>query len=138
MYRGCTNLSEITVNFSTWEYSNSPTYATFYWVENVAPTGTFICPVQLIEYYDDNRIPQGWEVKHQNVGVDQYLSEKDWSISITDLTIYISGARSKIKIFDVAGRLITCREGGDEVQISLPEKGVYIVNVGTKSKKIDL
>ncbi len=59
MFSGCTSLSEINVSFTSW--SNSGTEE---WVENVAPTGTFICPKGLPLEYGENRIPEGWTVKY--------------------------------------------------------------------------
>ena len=59
MFSGCTNLSQINVSFDDW---NSST--TFRWVENVASTGTFICPKTLTLLYGVNEIPEGWTVKY--------------------------------------------------------------------------
>jgi hypothetical protein len=59
MFDGCTNLNSINVNFSAW---NPTSYATNYWVRNVAPSGTFTCPADLLEDFGDNRIPTGWTV----------------------------------------------------------------------------
>ena len=61
MFSGCTSLSEIHVSFDDWSDVNYPTTR---WVENVAPTGTFICPKALALEYGVNRIPEGWTVKY--------------------------------------------------------------------------
>ena len=74
MFKGCTKLSEIRVHFSDW---GNPYIARFYefgkirkevfqntdhWLDDVAPTGTFICPKNLPEEFGENRIPEGWMV----------------------------------------------------------------------------
>ena len=70
MFEDCTNLSEINVSFDEWPiiYDDvdgelNPS-ANFKWVENVAPTGTFICPKALPLEYGESRIPEGWTVKY--------------------------------------------------------------------------
>ena len=60
MFSGCASLSEIHVSFDDWRNAG---YSTAYWVENVAPSGTFICPENLPLEYGANRIPLGWRVK---------------------------------------------------------------------------
>ena len=60
MFSGCTNLSEINVSFNDWNAGNS----TSGWAQNVAPTGTFICPETLTPGYGKSRIPVGWTVKN--------------------------------------------------------------------------
>ena len=61
MFRGCTNLSEIKVSFEEWGYGDLENPR---WVENVALTGTFICPKDLPIEYGVSRIPAGWTVKN--------------------------------------------------------------------------
>ena len=60
MFSGCTSLSEINVSFDDWDKFD----ATFEWVADVAPTGTFICPKTLALEYGISRIPEGWTVKY--------------------------------------------------------------------------
>ena len=60
MFSGCTSLSEINVSFDDWDKLD----ATFEWVANVAPTGTFYCPKALPLEYGVDRIPEGWTVKY--------------------------------------------------------------------------
>lgn len=55
MFSGCTSLSEIRVNFTEWPEC-------YDWVDDVAPTGTFICPNGLPLEYGASRIPKGWTV----------------------------------------------------------------------------
>ena len=64
MFSGCTNLSEISVAFVEWKDSSDQEDNTYRWVENVAPTGTFICPKALPLEYGEDRIPEGWTVKY--------------------------------------------------------------------------
>ncbi len=59
IFEYCTNLSQIEVNFTEWDETG-----TKYWVYQVAPTGTFICPKNLAVEYGYHRIPEGWEVKY--------------------------------------------------------------------------
>ena len=58
-FLGCSNLSRIEVNFTSW--GNIAT-ATQDWVSGVAAEGTFIKPAALPEEYGTNRIPTGWTV----------------------------------------------------------------------------
>jgi surface protein len=58
MFRGCTKLNSINVNFSAW----NPTNATGSWVRNVSSSGTFTCPADLPEEFGESRIPTGWTV----------------------------------------------------------------------------
>ena len=60
MFSGCTSLSEINVSFDDWDKLD----ATFEWVADVAPTGTFICPKTLALEYGISWIPEGWTVKY--------------------------------------------------------------------------
>ena len=59
MLYGCSSLSKIEVNFTSW--GNIAT-ATQTWVSGVAASGTFIKPAALPEEYGPNRIPSGWTV----------------------------------------------------------------------------
>jgi hypothetical protein len=57
MFKDCTSLNNININFSAW-----PTNATYNWVENVSSTGTFTCPTALPEEFGNSRIPTGWTI----------------------------------------------------------------------------
>lgn len=59
MFEDCINLNKIEVNFTNWN-GNS----TYYWVDGVASTGTFICPEGLADVHSTSYIPNGWKVKH--------------------------------------------------------------------------
>lgn len=56
MFNGCTNLSSVTVHFTSWP----TTVRTNNWMLNVAPTGIFRCPAELEDKRGPNFIPEGW------------------------------------------------------------------------------
>ena len=82
IFDNCTNLSQIEVNFTEWDETG-----TMYWVYQVAPTGTFICPKSLAEEYGLSRIPEGWDVRYiedieeelQNANYLTFTAEEDSS-----------------------------------------------------------
>lgn len=59
MFRDCSNLKKITVNFTSW---GDATDAFTNWVYGVAANGTFYKPVALPTEFGVNRIPVGWTV----------------------------------------------------------------------------
>ena len=60
MFKGCANLTEVTVDWSAWP---SAEYATAEWLDGVASTGTFHCPAGLtIPSRDANGVPEGWAI----------------------------------------------------------------------------
>ena len=60
MFYNCTSLNNINVDFSAWY----PASATSLWVGNVASSGTFSCPIGLIEEFGTSHIPVNWTVIH--------------------------------------------------------------------------
>ena len=133
MFNGCKSLSEINVSFATWsDYYRS----TAEWVEDVAPTGTFICPKALALEYGISRIPEGWTVKYiegEGSGVNTTLANNItvWS---DDLTIYVRGAKGEVSIYDLSGKRVAVSYSADEERaLCVPSKGVYVVrtNNGT-------
>ena len=61
MFRACEALNKITVKFTSW----SPANATTNWVDDVAPTGTFICPAGLDTSTPGiNANPASWAVQN--------------------------------------------------------------------------
>ena len=56
MFKGCTKLNYIKVNFTEWGDETDG------WVDGVSSTGTFIKPSRLRELYGINNIPIGWTV----------------------------------------------------------------------------
>ena len=136
MFSGCTNLSEIRVAFVEWKNS----YNTHFWVKNVAQTGTFYCPKALPLEYGLDRIPEGWTVKY----IDEGTGVNDAVASVTTVwtdgnTIYVRGAESDVEVYDMSGRLIASKRGGQgNIQISIPQKGIYVVKVGTETHKVEL
>ena len=62
IFNGCTSLTAVSVAFTNW---NGDGYSTSIWLENVAATGTFTCPVGLdTTARDDSHVPDGWTVKN--------------------------------------------------------------------------
>ena len=80
MFQNCTSLSSITCNFVDW-FSND--YSTYYWVENVAPTGDFYCNDLLSEEYDVSKIPNGWNIhRTQSISSNLYITTNTNSTTI--------------------------------------------------------
>ncbi|MBS7363806.1 MAG: T9SS type A sorting domain-containing protein [Paludibacteraceae bacterium] len=140
MFSGCTNLSEIRVAFVEWENSTDKVYNTYRWVENVAPTGTFYCPKALAEEYGESRIPEGWTVKYidEGTGVSDAVASET-TVWTEGNTIYVRGAEGDVEVYDMLGRLIVSKRNGQEnIQIPVPQKGIYVVKVGTETHKVVL
>ena len=54
-------------------------------------------------------------------------------------TIYVRGAESDVEVYDMLGRLIVSKRNGQEnIQIPVPQKGIYVVKVGTETHKVVL
>ena len=136
IFSGCTNLSEIRVAFVEWKNS----YNTHLWVKNVAQTGTFYCPKALPLEYGLDRIPEGWTVKY----IEEGTGVNDAVASVTTVwtegnTIYIRDSEGDVEVYDMLGRLIVSKRNGQEnIQISVPQKGIYVVKVGTETHKVEL
>ena len=93
MFFKCTNLSKIKVKFTQWVK-----WTTLDWVSKVAPTGTFICPKELPEEYGDSRVPEGWKIEYQEVGVEETASFPSLSVYTSGLTIFVSEAKTTIEV----------------------------------------
>ena len=131
MFSGCTNLSEISVDFTKWGSGH-----TDFWVENVAPTGTFYCPKELPLEYGVDRIPEGWTVKHIEVGVNATLAD-NITVWTDDLTIYVRGAKGEVSIYDLSGKRVAVSYSADEERaLSVPAKGVYVVRTSDGEKSV--
>lgn len=65
MFNGCTSLKYMDVGFSKWYDDQGMNFsgATYKWVTNVAPVGTFMCPDNLRKAYNENHIPSGWSAE---------------------------------------------------------------------------
>ena len=60
-FRGCTALTKVGVYFNTWGHGSN--IRTVDWLQDVSPTGTFICPKGLdTSIRDDSHVPSGWTV----------------------------------------------------------------------------
>ncbi|MBP5455139.1 MAG: leucine-rich repeat protein [Paludibacteraceae bacterium] len=141
MFKGCKSLSEISISFSQW-YGIGATGlqydGTENWVSGVAPTGTFICPKELPEEYGDSKIPEGWKIEYKEAGIEETASSPSWSVRTSDLILFVSGAKADIEVYDSTGKLVARRNGGEDVQVELPQKGVFFVKVGKECRKVEL
>ncbi len=61
MFNGCTRLHYIDVSFRDWHFDDLG--ATYLWVDGVAPSGTFMCPEDLVKTYGKSHIPTGWSAE---------------------------------------------------------------------------
>ena len=140
MFSGCTNLSEIRVAFVEWKNSSDQEDNTYSWVENVAPTGTFYCPKALPLEYGLDGIPEGWTVKYieEGTGVNDAVASET-TVWTEGNTIYVRDSEGDVEVYDMLGRLIVSKRGGQEnIQIPVPQKGIYVVKVGTETHKVKL
>ena len=137
LFEDCTSLSRIKVNFTEW---NRWGQGTDYWVNHVAPTGTFICPKELPIEYGPSRIPEGWNVEY--IGEDNAVEDIDnennrvWA---EDLNLYVCYA-GDVEIYDLNGKQIYKGKGNSDSPMcfSMPVHGVYAVKMGGKSSKVEL
>ena len=136
MFNSCSNLSKIKLNITEWDFESSTTG----WVKDVAPTGTFICPKALAEEYGKDRIPEGWTVKYieEGTGVNDAVASET-TVWTEGNTIYVRDSEGDVEVYDMLGRLIVSKRGGQEnIQIPVPQKGIYVVKVGTETHKVEL
>lgn len=84
MFSGCSSLNKITMFADTWSDQN---YSTDAWVENVAPTGTFIkSPTGTLDnLYGRSHIPVGWNV-------EEYGEQGEWVRKYWNLNLNTFGA----------------------------------------------
>ncbi len=140
MFSECTNLSEIRVAFVEWKDSSDQEDNTHLWVKNVAPTGTFYCPKALPLEYGLDRIPEGWTVKYidEGTGVNDAVASET-TVWTEGNTIYVRDSEGDVEVYDMLGRLIVSKRNGQEnIQIPVPQKGIYVVKVGTETHKVVL
>ncbi len=140
MFSGCTNLSEIRVAFVEWKNSSDQEDNTHLWVKNVAQTGTFYCPKALPLEYGLDRIPEGWTVKYidEGTGVNDAVASET-TVWTEGNTIYVRDSEGDVEVYDMLGRLIVSKRNGQEnIQIPVPQKGIYVVKVGTETHKVVL
>ncbi len=125
MFSNCTNLSEISVAFNVWDDN------TFWWVKNVAPTGTFICPKELPLEYGDSKIPEGWTVKYpEDVSVADPALADGITVWTDGLTVYVCGAEGEVSLYDMSGRIVAVSNSKDEERVlGVPAKGAYVVRM---------
>ena len=59
MFKDCTNLNKVKVNFTEWDSTQNNTWD---WLKNTSATGTFIKPEVLPEVFGEHEIPENWQV----------------------------------------------------------------------------
>ena len=102
MFSGCTHLNSITCLAT----DISADYCTYYWVDDVATTGTFTKAASMTDWtIDDNGIPYGWEV--QNIDDSPTLP----------LTLKFTEA-GELSFFNPASTLQYAKNGGDKTNYS--------------------
>ncbi len=121
MFYGCTNLSEIRASFDEWERGS-----TSWWVKDVAPTGTFICPKALALEYGVDRIPEGWTVKYieDTVAIETnyltFTAEEDSSTFGVKNNVYmgiqysLDGGKTWLDLKYNYGKNVVLRKKGDK------------------------
>jgi hypothetical protein len=135
MFNGCSNLAYIKVALTNW--GNELT--TFFWVENVAKNGTFICPEELRLIYADNFIPYDWDVNCLETQTKRVPAEEGLSVRTSGLTIFIGNANADIEVYEVGGKLIgKARTMSGEAQMTVPQSGIYLVKAGAQTRKVVL
>jgi len=63
MFKNCTSLNKVTVNFEQWLDGDN---ATFEWLKNVSSEGEFVAPEGLEEIRDVSHIPSGWTLTRKS------------------------------------------------------------------------
>ena len=134
MFRGCTNLSHITVDITSWDAD-----ATVNWVSGVSSTGTFVKPSALSVVNGTSYIPDGWITQDRttnssSTGVSSGSYEcgstitltatpsdcahfTKWSDGNTDnpRTVVVNGDKTYTAVFQANQYTITA-ESADETQ----------------------
>ena len=135
MFSECHCVDKIEVSFTEWGNS------TVNWLNDVAPTGTFICPKELPIEYGESRIPEGWTVvyKEETNGTAAPLSNNRFKVWTVDLTIHFLGTTKEVEVYGLNGEFVARKAAGDDTgSITVPQRGVYIVKSGTESVKVEL
>ena len=63
MFKDCTSLNKVTVNFEQWLDGDN---ATFEWLKNVSSEGEFVAPESLPEIRGTSNIPSGWTLTRKS------------------------------------------------------------------------
>ena len=135
MFKDCEEIQKIKVSFTDW----GATFDTFFWVENVAPTGTFYCPKGLPLEYGEDRIPEGWNVKYIDEGTDvaEHVSDASFKAWAANGKITYTGATMPVEIYDINGRLVK-KMNEKSQSVDVPQHGIYVVKSGNVSLKVEL
>ena len=135
MFYGCEKLSHIKVAFTDWGTG------TEIWVTDVAETGTFICPKDLLEkIWGVSHIPEGWTVKQEeNTRTEAVAATEGTTVHTSGLTIFVCNTDADIEVYEVGGKLIgKARTMNGEAQITVPQSGIYLVKTGAQTFKVAL
>ena len=132
MFWGCKNLQKITVGFYFWDGLR-----TDFWVENVAPTGTFYCPKKLRLKYGDSHIPEGWTIVYDESDVEEHVSRASFKAWAADGKITYTGATMPVEIYGLNGRLVK-KMNEKSQSVDVPQHGIYVVKSGNVSLKVEL
>jgi hypothetical protein len=119
MFNGCKRLSYMDVAFNDWHEDLG---ATHMWVQNVAKSGTFMCPATLDKQYDESHIPYNQNYKWSVDDNGDYLC-----FTINDNPFYYGS--------------ITLKNEGTPCQISVKysynKKDWYTANLGESQSFLD-
>lgn len=92
MFFGCSSLSKITVEFTSWNDSTS------YWVVQVAPKGTFIGPDSLAKVYSDSAIPESWSPDYKPQPEEDTEKKTPFTIEATYDNTYVGFDYNDIRL----------------------------------------
>ncbi|MBR4839607.1 MAG: leucine-rich repeat protein [Paludibacteraceae bacterium] len=139
MFSGCKSLQNIKIGLTKWEGEETYSTTNYFWVSDVAPTGTFYCPKELPLEYGENRIPEGWTVEYidESTAVAEYVSDASFKAWGADGKITYIGATMPVRIYDLGGKLVK-EVKGETQSVSVPQHGTYVVKSGTVSVKVEL
>lgn len=116
MFNGCTSLSSVEVSFAAWD----PASATTNWLQNVAASGTFTCPMVLDTITRDaSHVPVGWNVVRTDAESTKVVMN--------------SGTVHEL---DVAGELLSADfDGIDRSSVSAVYVGDVVTSIGESAFK---
>ncbi len=140
MFQGCQNLNHVKVAFTEWT-----DYATYNWLEDVASTGTLVCPDALDKTQTGvSNIPAGWtavlEVKankdpeSENYYSTFYSGRNAYQVS-GDMIAYTAVAQNGILLLSPVANGIIPADEAVILKGAQPDSYLsYTTDAGTKSK----
>lgn len=126
MFQLCSNLSQVQVALPSWSSVGNNTYC---WLDGVASTGKFVCPIELEEKTGASYIPGGWDMVHSNSVNDCFVEIQGFLFS-RDGHLYVSASREGTAyISNLSGQAVKSifYESG-ETDLGAFPAGVYVVN----------